>query len=147
MYIRRKVFSNVEQPVEEQLYSVTMTEEEYDLFSEFLEEREFAATDWQAMFKEMGKKGETFDQFKKRITESWNKEAEAMKNIKQAGGTPREAGEFVRNNKIAAGMKGRAYGSAALKHLKANKVPYAVGAAGIGAAGLAYAAGSHNKKK
>ena len=37
MYIRRKVFSNVEQP-EEQLYSVTMTEEEYDLFSEFLEE-------------------------------------------------------------------------------------------------------------
>jgi hypothetical protein len=36
MYIRRKVFSNVEQP-EEQLYSVTMTEEEYDLFSEFMD--------------------------------------------------------------------------------------------------------------
>jgi hypothetical protein len=45
MYVRRKVFSNVEQPVEEQLYSVTMTEEQYNLFSEFLEEREF--TTWQ----------------------------------------------------------------------------------------------------
>ena len=44
MYVRRKVFSNVEQPVEEQLYSVTMTEEMYDLFSEFLEEREYT---WQ----------------------------------------------------------------------------------------------------
>ena len=43
MYVRRKVFSNVEQPVEEQLYSVTMTEEEYNLFSEFLEEREYAS--------------------------------------------------------------------------------------------------------
>ena len=43
MYVRRKVFSNVEQPVEEQLYSVTMTEEQYNLFSEFLEEREYAS--------------------------------------------------------------------------------------------------------
>jgi hypothetical protein len=45
MYVRRKVFSNVEQPVEEQLYSVTMTEEEYDLFSEFLEEYMYADAD------------------------------------------------------------------------------------------------------
>jgi hypothetical protein len=45
MYVRRKVFSNVEQPVEEQLYSVTMTEEQYNLFSEFLEERGYADAD------------------------------------------------------------------------------------------------------
>lgn len=48
MYIRRKVYSYSEP--EEQLYSVTMTEEEYNLFSDFknyvdyLEQREFA---WQ----------------------------------------------------------------------------------------------------
>ena len=48
MYIRRKVYSYSEP--EEQLYSVTMTEEEYNLFSDFknyvdhLEQREFT---WQ----------------------------------------------------------------------------------------------------
>jgi hypothetical protein len=44
MYVRRKVFSNVEQPVEEKFYSVEMTEEQYNLFSEFLEERGYT---WQ----------------------------------------------------------------------------------------------------
>ena len=54
MYVRRKVFSNVEQPVEEQLYSVEMTEEQYNLFSEFLEERGYT---WQ----DAAGKGETLD--------------------------------------------------------------------------------------
>ena len=38
MYIEDRLFS---ENTEEVLYSVTMTEDEYDLFSEFLEEREF----------------------------------------------------------------------------------------------------------
>jgi aldehyde:ferredoxin oxidoreductase len=143
MYVRRKVFSNVEQPVEEQLYSVTMTEEEYNLFSEFMEERQF--TDWQEQFKKLGKKGESFDQFMERMKKAAAESVENTKNNNILGEGERTISETVKNNKIAAGMKGRAYGKAALKHLKANKVAYGVGAAGVGAAGLAYAAGSHKK--
>lgn len=61
MYIRRKVYSYSEP--EEQLYSVTMTEEEYNLFSDFmdyvdyLEQRNYSAEAHDALKKLLEKNG------------------------------------------------------------------------------------------
>ena len=85
MYVRRKVFSNVEQPVEEQLYSVDMTEEQYSLFSAFMEgynaaieERSFSAEAQAALKAKLAKEGNVSMTTEQKL--QWMKDFDAGKN-------------------------------------------------------------------
>ena len=85
MYVRRKVFSNVEQPVEEQLYSVDMTEEQYSLFSAFMEgynaaieERSFSAEAQAALKAKLAKEGNVSMTKEQKL--QWMKDFDAGKN-------------------------------------------------------------------